>query len=108
MTTVDDLRASLRDTQPPPGLPPLVNALWFAGRGDWDAAHGIAQDVEGPEAAWVHAHLHRKEGDASNAAYWYRRAGKPVCTSDLDQEWSDIARALLALRPSSPRQPTSG
>jgi hypothetical protein len=93
--TVDDLRASLRDSQPPSGLPPLLMALWLAGRGDWDGAHAIAQDVEGAHGAWVHAHLHRQEGDASNAAYWYRRAAKPVCTRDVDDEWSDIARALL-------------
>jgi hypothetical protein len=70
-------------------------ALWFAGRGDWDRAHSIAQDVEGPEGAWVHAHLHRKEGDGSNAGYRYGRAGRPVCTHDLEDEWSDIASALL-------------
>jgi hypothetical protein len=96
--TVDELRSSLRNPQPPPSLPALVRALWFAGRGDWDAAHAIAQDVEAPEGAWVHAHLHRKEGDTSNAAYWYRRAAKPVCTRDFDDEWSDIARSLLEER----------
>ncbi len=93
--TVDELRASLRAPEPPAGLPALLLALWFAGRGDWDRAHSIAQDVEGPEGAWVHAHLHRKEGDASNAGYWYRRAGRPACTGDLEDEWSDIASALL-------------
>jgi hypothetical protein len=96
--TVDDLRASLREPVPPPGLEPLLLALWLAARGDWDGAHAIAQDVEGPGGAWVHAHLHRKEGDASNAAYWYRLAAKPVCTSDLDDEWTEIARALLGAR----------
>jgi hypothetical protein len=91
----EELRAALRDAQPPPDVPPLVRALWFAGRGDWDAAHSIAQDVSGPEGAWVHAHLHRREGDAGNAAYWYRAAKKPVPSQGLDEEWSDIARSLL-------------
>ena len=93
--TVDDLRASLGDPEPPPHLGPLLKALWLAGRGDWDGAHSIAQDVEGSSGAWVHAHLHRKEGDAGNAAYWYRLAARPVCTGDLDAEWADIARSLL-------------
>jgi hypothetical protein len=93
--TFDDLRASLRDPEPPPGLGALLSAMWRAGRGDWDGAHSIAQDVDGASGAWVHAHLHRKEGDAGNAAYWYRLAGRPVCTADLDDEWADIVRALL-------------
>ncbi len=94
--TVDDLRATLHDPEPPPGLPALLRALWLAGRGDWDGAHAIAQDVEGPSGAWVHAHLHRKEGDASNAAYWYRLAARPVCADALDDEWAEIVRSLLA------------
>jgi hypothetical protein len=93
--TVDDLRASLRDPSPPPGLDAPLQALWLAGRGDWDGAHAIAQDVDGPDGAWVHAHLHRKEGDASNAAYWYRVAGKPVCSDSFADEWTEIAGSLL-------------
>ncbi|MGD0677359.1 MAG: hypothetical protein ABSC94_18220 [Polyangiaceae bacterium] len=94
--TVDDLRSTLRDAAPPAGLPALLNALWFAGHGDWSGAHAIAQDVDNSDGAWVHAHLHRVEGDADNAAYWYRRASKPVCTLSYDDEWADIARALLS------------
>jgi hypothetical protein len=97
--TVDDLRASLRDPEPPPALSPLLKAMWLAARGDWDGAHSIAQDVEDPSGAWVHAHLHRQEGDAGNAAYWYRRAAKAVCTGDLDAEWTDIVGALLLASP---------
>jgi hypothetical protein len=93
--TVDDLRASLGDPSPPAGLDAPLKALWLAARGDWDGAHAIAQDVDGPAGAWVHAHLHRKEGDASNAAYWYRVAGKPVCPDSLDDEWTEITRSLL-------------
>jgi hypothetical protein len=94
--TVAQLRASLTQAEPPPGLSSLVRALWQAGRGDWDAAHAIAQEVDTPDGAWVHAHLHRKEGDPGNAAYWYQRASKPVCTADLESEWDEIARSLLA------------
>jgi hypothetical protein len=71
-------------------------ALWWDARGDWDKAHESAQDVAGPDGAWVHAYLHRKEGDEGNAAYWYRRAGCPVAKGDFQQEWEQIVRELLA------------
>jgi hypothetical protein len=81
------------------GKPPNVNrallALWHDANGDWDAAHEEAQAQEDQAGAWVHAYLHRKEGDADNAAYWYRRAGKPVCTTSLQAEWESIVEALL-------------
>ncbi len=88
-------RASLSFTHPPADLSPALEALWHDGRGDWDKAHAAAQRDEGGPADWVHAYLHRKEGDADNAAYWYSRAGKPVCKSALAQEWTAIAAALL-------------
>lgn len=94
-----DLRtfeASLGDAHPPAGLSPLVEALWHERRGDWTRAHEIAQDIESAEAAWVHAYLHRREGDLSNAAYWYRRASKPVMRGDLDEEWHAMVSALLS------------
>lgn len=89
-------RASLADPAPPPGLSHALQALWLDGRGNFDAAHRLAQDDEGGDGDWVHAYLHRKEGDAGNAAYWYRRAGKPVAKTSLDEEWAAIAVALLA------------
>ncbi|MEQ8355354.1 MAG: hypothetical protein RH942_07445 [Kiloniellaceae bacterium] len=92
-------RASLQDSAPPPGLAPLLEALWQAGKGNWDAAHSIAQQDGGAEGAWVHAYLHRVEGDESNAGYWYRRAGKPHCHDNLDHEWTEIAETLLASAP---------
>jgi hypothetical protein len=61
-------------------------ALWWDGKGDWERAHAIAQDVDGAEGAWVHAYLHRKEGDLGNAAYWYRVAGRGVAVGDLRRE----------------------
>lgn len=89
-------RDSLADPAPPPGLMPALAALWWQGRGDWQRAHAIVQTDEGdPVNAWVHAHLHRVEGDLGNAGYWYRRAGRPMAKGGLDEEWAAIATALL-------------
>jgi dienelactone hydrolase len=94
--TVDDLRASLARPPPPSGCPATVVALWHDAKGDWEAAHRIAPDIDDAGGAWVHAYLHRKEGDAGNAAYWYRRAGQPIAHDPPDQEWARIVTALLA------------
>ena len=88
-------RASLASASPPAGLSHALRALWLDARGDWNGAHDAAQADEGGAAGWVHAYLHRKEGDVGNAAYWYRRAGKPICRTPLDDEWEEIADALL-------------
>ncbi|WP_158817928.1 hypothetical protein [Methylocapsa sp. S129] len=88
-------RQSLAAPAPPAGLTPALAALWHDAHGDFDRAHDLAQSDEGGAGDWVHAYLHRKEGDAGNAAYWYRRAGKPICRETLDAEWEAIARALL-------------
>ncbi len=74
---------------------PLL-ALWWDGKGDWQKAHEIAQEVPGADGAWVHAYLHRKEGDAGNAAYWYHRAGRAVAEGDLRREWEAIVAEMLA------------
>ena len=94
--TIDDFTATLESATPPTGVGAALVALWHDARGDWNAAHEVAQDVPDPEGAWVHAYLHRKEGDAGNAAYWYRRARRPVSTAPLEAEWREIASALLA------------
>ena len=91
-----DFKASLSATAPAPGLVAPLAALWWAAKGDWDAAHKIVQDEDGAKAAWVHAYLHRVEGDAANAGYWYRRAGQPVAADTLEAEWERISAALLA------------
>ena len=89
-------RASLDAAAPPPALPMALRALWHAGRGDWEGAHRVVQEDESdPVNAWVHAHLHRQEGDLGNAGYWYRRAGKPVATGTIEAEWQAIVGALL-------------
>lgn len=96
--TIDDLRASLETSTPPSSMRGALLALWHDAKGNWDAAHRTAQEIESAEGAWVHAYLHRKEGDAGNAAYWYRRAARPVATGALDEEWAEIATALLGGR----------
>ncbi|WP_238525624.1 MULTISPECIES: hypothetical protein [Acidobacterium] len=93
--TVDQLRASLSQSAPPPGLAPLLEALWWEAKGNWHRAHEIAQAIDSRDAARVHAYLHRREGDAGNAAYWYRRAGLPPSHKPLDEEWREIAATLL-------------
>jgi hypothetical protein len=80
---------------PPPGLNRPLLALWLDARGDWDAAHAMAQEDDEPAGAWVHAYLHRKEGDLANAAYWYRQAERTPAKDDLRAEWETIARTLL-------------
>ena len=89
------LKASVSNAAPPAGLTPPLQALWWAAKGDWDTSHKIVQDDESREAAWVHAYLHRVEGDLPNASYWYRTAGQPVATGALDDEWNVIVAALL-------------
>ena len=89
-------RASFTAAEPPLTLSPALRALWLDARGNWDGAHDAAQADEGGAGDWVHAYLHRKEGDAGNAAYWYRRAKRPICHAPLDDEWQAIALALLA------------
>jgi hypothetical protein len=92
-----EFEASLRASAPPAGVDGPLAALWHERRGDWDRAHEIAQDIAGSSGSWVHAYLHRREGDQSNAAYWYRQAGKPVARGSLDDEWRAIVHTLLKL-----------
>jgi hypothetical protein len=93
--TLHDFRQSLNAARPPAELTLALLGLWWDAKGDWTRAHESAQQDEGVEGSWVHAYLHRKEGDQSNAAYWYSRAGKPVCREPLDAEWLSIVKALL-------------
>jgi hypothetical protein len=92
---IDAFKQSLAADAPPPVAPGL-RALWQEAKGDWDAAHRTVQAEDGADAAWVHAYLHRKEGDPANAAHWYRRADKPVSSASLEAEWTQIASALLS------------
>jgi hypothetical protein len=93
--TLDHFHQSLQQPAPPSALPPLLAALWWDAKSDWERAHELAQGEESVDAAWIHAYLHRKEGDAANAAYWYSRAGRPHCRLSLDAEWHQIVSALI-------------
>ena len=94
--TLAEFRDTLSSASPPAQLPALLLALWHDAKGNWDAAHKVAQDIGGEDGSWIHAYLHRKEGDAENAAYWYRRAGKPVSRKSLDDEWEEIADQMFS------------
>jgi len=93
--TFEEFRRSLTADRPPEDLSLALAALWWDAKGDWGKAHESAQLDEGPAGAWVHAYVHRKEGDLSNAGYWYQRAGKPPVRKPLTDEWAEIVNALL-------------
>jgi len=93
-----DLSTSVdTDSQPPPGLSETARTLWFARAGRWDEAHDLCQNLPDPDGAWIHAWLHRQEGDLGNAAHWYQRARKPApsWSKNLADEWLEIAETLL-------------
>ncbi len=93
--TIAELKTTLSDAAPPTGLPPLAEAMWWEARGDWERAHSIAQDVATSDGAWVHAYLHRREGDNGNAGYWYRQAGRRVHKGSFAEEWAEIVQVLM-------------
>ncbi len=88
-------KVSMESAAPPETLGLALRSLWYAGKGDWQTAHGLADSEHGSETNWVHAYLHRAEGDHSNAGYWYRRAGRDVPTVALEMEWQAIVESLL-------------
>lgn len=87
-----DFKASLAQPEPPKGLSLALMALWWDAQGDWDRAHEYAQQREDEAGNWVHAYLHRKEGDTWNAGYWYRRAKQPEASGSLEAEWEQLAQ----------------
>ena len=99
--TLDDFKSTLSANHPPQDVAPLLKALWYEKNNDWERAHDIAQDIHSSDGSWIHAYLHRKEGDQGNAAYWYRRAGRPVPGVSLEEEWEQIVRELLG-KPNEP------
>jgi hypothetical protein len=101
MSFAEFQRSIVRDPVAPAGLSAPLQALWLSARGDWDGAHALAQSDGGRDGAWVHAYLHREEGDDANAGYWYARAGRLAPEEGADSlahEWEQIVRALLADR----------
>jgi hypothetical protein len=94
--TFEEFESSLTSKRPPAGLSPYLTALWHEKRGDWDTAHETVQDLSDRSAAWVHAYLHRREGDEGNARYWYRQAGKHFPSDrSLDEEWESLVKDFL-------------
>ena len=93
--TLEEFRSSLKNSTPPEGLKPLLKALWYDGKNDWEMAHNIAQDINSNDGSWIHAYLHRKEGDLGNASYWYSRAGRKMPEDSLQSEWESIVSAML-------------
>jgi hypothetical protein len=91
----DEFIKSLAAMEPPSNLSPLLKALWFDGKNDWEGSHNIAQDINDRNGSWIHAYLHRKEGDLSNAGYWYTRAGKNTPSISLEAEWETLVKAFL-------------
>ncbi len=93
--TLKEFRESLSQDSPPAKLSLATTGLWWDAKGDWVKAHESAQEDDGPAGSWVHAYLHRKEGDSANAGYWYRRAGKPAFKGTLEEEGEMIVESLL-------------
>jgi hypothetical protein len=91
-----EFRDSLSRDGPPEELRLALAGLWWDAKGDWKKAHESAQQDESPAGAWVHAYLHRKEGDSANAAYWYQRADKAPSRNSLEEEWGEITASLLS------------
>jgi hypothetical protein len=83
---------SVQRDSPPANASPLLVALWHDAKNDWEASHNVAQDINDRNGSWIHAYLHRREGDLSNARYWYSKAGKPECKLTLKQEWETLVK----------------
>jgi hypothetical protein len=96
---LSEFKRSLANAKPPTSVAPALAALWWAGKDEWEKAHRIVMDETGKDSAWVHAYLHRVEGDLANARYWYRQAQRPVPTKPLAAEWDAIAVTLLEGEP---------
>ncbi|MBX2901086.1 MAG: hypothetical protein KF775_15640 [Cyclobacteriaceae bacterium] len=92
--TLSEFKKSLAEQQPPP-VAVLLQAMWYQGKGDWERAHNLAQDVHTPDGSWIHAYLHRVEGDTSNARYWYHRANRKMPDVSLKDEWDEIVKEML-------------
>ena len=92
---LSEFKASVKKAKPPPDLSPALTALWWAAKNKWDKAHHIVMNEGGRDCAWVHAYLHRREGDLENARYWYRQARRSVSANTLPEEWGEIATTLL-------------
>ncbi len=93
--TLEEFKSSLRQSAVPSTVSPLLQAMWYAGKDNWEEAHNLAQDVHTTDGSWAHAYLHRQEGDLGNASYWYHRAGRTMPKHSLEKEWEEIVNAFL-------------
>jgi hypothetical protein len=93
--TLAEFKSTLGQAAPPTDLSFQLEALWHDGAGNWERSHEVVQDMNGPDAAWIHAYLHRKEGDISNAKYWYSRANKSLPSLSLTDEWQTLVLHFL-------------
>lgn len=93
--TFEEFKESLNNSSPPQNLSDLLKAMWYDANENWKASHDIAQEIHSKEGSWIHAYLHRKEGDEGNASYWYQRAEKSFPTITLQDEWSQLVLSFL-------------
>jgi len=93
--TLAEFKAACKSGNTPTGISVELLALWYDSKGNWNRAHELVQETGGYTADWIHAYLHRKEGDNSNAAYWYRRVKKIMPQKSLEEEWNELAEYLL-------------
>ena len=91
----DEFILSIENDEQPGGISVYLQALWWDAKGSWPKAHSLVDDLEDATGCRVHAYLHRKEGDISNADYWYRQAGITRPPGSLQEEWKTIAMELL-------------
>jgi len=91
----DEFKASVNADYPPEKISKELKALWWDAKGNWKKAHRIVQEMNNTTASWVHAYMHRREGDLSNASFWYTNAGRKMATSSLEDEWDEIVKAIL-------------
>jgi hypothetical protein len=94
--TIEEFNATLTQEDTPSGLHPLLLALWYDAKGDWEKSHEIVQDIDTKDAALIHAYLHRKEGDEWNAAYWYNRAGMKKPNESIEEEWGSLVTRFIS------------
>lgn len=91
----NSFKKSVNDEYPSPGVNGLLKAMWYTANNEWNAAHRIAQENDSIYGSWVHAYLHREEGDTGNASYWYAQAGKMMPETSLESEWDEITKELI-------------
>jgi hypothetical protein len=94
--TPAEFKSSLTSSRPPQNMGGLLKSLWYDAKGDWEKAHETAQEIPTKDGSWIHAYLHRKEGDNFNASYWYTRAGREMPTVPLEKEWETILIELIS------------